>query len=174
MFTALPAAAYTPDVAYEAAPAASVDMYEGGDGFTSVTICEGTGWGRTREATKPAGWLAEVRNVLGQTASLGENWDYAGGAAPEPKAVSRAAVLLERLAAEPGVPRPTVGPTRGGAVQMEWEDADRDRYFEIEVPGDGNLLLLFQDGVAREEREWAVPLKDCLSALLPDISRVTN
>ena len=177
MTPALPAAAYCPDEAYDARPAAVAHVREVGVGFTSVILCEGTEWGRTREAAaRPTGWFTEVRDVLTKIEGLSENWDHYGGAAPEPAAVHRAAVLLERLAAEPGVPRPTVGPTRGGAVQFEWENSAQDRYFEVEVPGEGKIELFFQDLTAekpadREENEWEVDLDGCVGELIPYITR---
>lgn len=122
----------------------------------------------------PVGWLASVRERLAVIRRMPDDWDHAGGAAPEPAAVDEAAMLLERLATVPGVPKPLVEANRAGAVQMLWESADRQRSFEVEVPGDGTVGWYFLDRAARREEEREdEDLGGCLSGFTPLILKAT-
>ena len=119
---------------------------------------------------RPAvGWSGAVQRRLRVLAGMCDGWDHAGAARPHPSAVDRAEQLLDRLASAPQVvPEPTVGATRGGAVQIEWEN--QHRYFEIEVAEEGAVTLLFQDDGT--DREWAVPLDGPLDELVEYVGRV--
>ena len=114
-------------------------------------------------------WLDAVRRRLDVIRDMPEAWDHAGAARPSPMAVDQADRLLTRLAPVlEDVPEPLVGATRGGTVQIEWED--EPRYFKAEVSGDGTVGLLFQDvGV---DREWTVPLDGPLDDLVEHVRRV--
>ena len=173
MSVAVPTA-YEPTVAYGEGP------YTHGDRDDFRAIPDGAGslggsvWFRIESRPPLADWYALVGQRLAVIREMPDDWDCAGGAAPEPAAVDEAAMLLERLAATPGVPKPLVEANRAGAVQMLWESADRQRSFEVEVPGDGTVTWYFLDRAARQEEEREdEDLGGCLSGFTPLILKAT-
>ena len=118
--------------------------------------------------------MASAERRLDVIRRMPENWDHAGGAAPEPAAVDEAGILLRRLAKIVGLPKPLVEANRAGAVQMLWESADRQRTFEVEVPGDGTVGWYFLDRSAKQEDEREdEDLGGCPRSLTPLILKAT-
>ncbi len=95
---------------------------------------------------KPAAWLGTELAVLFVISKLPSNWDSYQADPPLPELIETAKQLLTDLARDHELPRPHVGPTRRGGVQIEWEHDHR--YFEIEVHTYlGAHLLYSGDGV---------------------------
>ena len=120
-----------------------------------------------------AAWAGSVECRLGVIRRMPENWDRAGGAAPDPTAVDAAESLLDRLAEVPGLPKPLVEATRAGTVLIGWEGAGGDRCFDVEVTGPKSAELFFQDAAAREEWEREVCLPCSVGELASHVARAT-
>ena len=124
-------------------------------------------------ASAPAAWTGSVARRLEVIRRMPEDWDRAGGAAPDPAAVDAAESLLDRLAEVPGLPKPLVEATRAGTVLIGWEGAGGDRCFDVEVTGPKSAELFFQDAAAREEWEREVCLPCSVGELASHVARAT-
>lgn len=94
--------------------------------------------------------LWNVFAALKRLAALQPGWDSYGAASLSPIAARRllsfAPVLLP-----PDAPEPTVIPTRGGGVQLEWHRNGID--LEVEVPGAEALTYFYADAATGKEVE---------------------
>ncbi len=87
-------------------------------------------------------WLPETIQRLNHLLALPGNWDSEGAQ----RIGQAAAVMTLQLlvqAASIGAPRPTVGPTVEGGLQVEWHTCAID--LEIETLSSGRFDVLFED-----------------------------
>lgn len=67
-----------------------------------------------------AAWREDVLDEINALLSLEPNWDSYGAQAIDGGCTGKAAVFVLLLAEHKKLPRPSVVPTSGGGVQIEW------------------------------------------------------
>jgi hypothetical protein len=86
------------------------------------------------------GWLVQTDEALQELLRLPPNWNSYGARPVSPDNV-RAAKDLLRAIVQPETPRPSVVPTVGGGVQLEWHTGGIDLEIEIQAPGQYHVWL---------------------------------
>lgn len=96
-------------------------------------------------------WFASALDDISRVASLRRDWDGEGSPAPSPAAVGIAVRLLQSLI-HYSLPFPFVSPLRGGGLQVEWQQAERELEVEFWDAPELEYLKVLEDGSMEEGR----------------------
>ncbi len=117
----------------------------------------------------PPAWVEPTVQSLGMLLQLGPNWDSYGGSPIAPRCVAAALDLV--FGALPyDTPVPSVVPTSGGGLQLEWHT--RGAELEVEFLSATRVRGLFED--ATSGRRWEKDLSFDLRPLVEAISTLSQ
>lgn len=126
------------------------------------------GYGFSCEQPIPT-WARGLLRKISELGDLEEDWDSYGAQPIDPRcAVTAAEIILNLMDSE--MPAPSIVPTTGGGVQLEWHRAGAD--LEIEIQSPTKVEVFFEDGRTGEEKELNLSVN--FVPLLPLLHRVTQ
>lgn len=96
-------------------------------------------------------WFASAIDDIWRVASLKADWDGEGSPAPSPAAIGVAVRLLRSLI-HYSLPAPFVSPLRGGGLQVEWQQAERELEVEFWDAPEIEYLKVLEDRSMEEGR----------------------
>ncbi len=114
-------------------------------------------------------WVGPTIKGLAALLALGPDWDSYGAATIDLRRVQAAGELLGTIM-QPETPTPTVVPTSGGGVQLEWHEVAVD--LEIEIVSRQRYLVAFEDH--RSGDEWEGEITSNFGRLVRYISMLRN
>lgn len=120
-------------------------------------------------ATEPT-WPQEVVTKITSLLRLPAGWDSYGAKAPSWDAAMFAIVVLDSVM-RPDTPAPSVVPTSGGGLQLEWHVNKMDLEIHVDGPYAGEFW--WRDHVSGEEKAGEINSPD-LQVLLAPVARVTS
>ena len=119
---------------------------------TGLTISWGSfgGW-FSRTSTEPT-WLARIDGRLKELRSLARGWDGYDAPPISPAVLAFSRSVLQSIMT-PHCPPPSLVPTHGGGIQLEWHLAGGDVELMIYRPADAALSAFFSNGQDSIEEE---------------------
>ena len=113
-------------------------------------------------------WFDAVARKCFSFVELENNWDSYGGRPVHESVAQAAADLLSRLA-RPFTAEPTVVPTSGGGIQIEWRTSKVD--LEIEFASAGRISALFENRATGQT--WEEEFESDLGLLVEAVGQLT-
>lgn len=113
-------------------------------------------------------WRAKALEQITKLTALPQNWD-SYGALPVSEGIGNIALQLLDLLMRANTPSPSIVPTPGGHLQLEWHTKGID--LEIEIHSSLLLRVSFED---RSGEEWDKDLSSDLSDLTKAITVLSN
>lgn len=95
-------------------------------------------------------WLPEAEEAIRQLTTVAPNWNSYGARAVQPLIIQSAIKLLREIVRS-DTPRPSVGPTARGGIQLEWHTRGMDLEIELDLPE--RIQVLYEDAAGEEEWE---------------------
>jgi hypothetical protein len=114
-------------------------------------------------------WFDAVARKCVSFVELENNWDSYGGR-PVHESIAQAAANLIVQLVRASVPEPTVVPTSGGGIQLEWHTTTVD--LEIELASAGRISAVFEDRTTG--REWEHEFQSDLSLLVEAVGQLSE
>lgn len=99
--------------------------------------------------SRTAPWVVPTLTALKRLLSMPHNWDFYGARSIDPASVRTVIELAYELMSD-NTPAPSVVPTCGGGVQLEWHIRGID--LEIEIRSPSRISACFED--ERTHTEW--------------------
>jgi len=114
-------------------------------------------------------WLPQTEEAIRELATLPPNWNSYGARAVQSLVVPSAIELLRDIVRS-DTPRPSVGPTARGGVQLEWHTCGIDLEIELDLPN--GIHVLYEDSAGEEEWELTPgSSRERLASLMSRFSR---
>lgn len=115
------------------------------------------------------GWQAKVEAKLSKLTRLQRGWD-GYDAAPPSILVTAFAMSVLNSVMKPNTPAPSIVPTHGGGVQLEWHVGGLDIELMIYRPFEAELSVEFSDGQAAIEEQALTTRFDSLGEVLEKLA----
>jgi hypothetical protein len=101
--------------------------------------------------------LQRVNAKIASLMELRDDWNSYGGKRPTREAANDA-LRLAQLAAALGAPEPSIVPTAGGGIQLEWHVAGKD--LEVECVGGGTHVVVFDNPASGDPWDYELRFGD--------------
>jgi len=113
---------------------------------------------------EPPPWVEPTVQSLGKLLELGSDWDSYGGSPIDPRCVAAALDLIFGTLPH-DAPVPSVVPTSGGGVQIEWHTRGVD--LEVELLSATRVCGLFEDAISGSswEKDLSFDLRPFVDAI---------
>jgi len=115
------------------------------------------------------GWQARVEMRLSKLTRLRQGWDGYDAAPPNISVTAFAMSVLHSVM-KPETPAPSIVPTHGGGVQLEWHSGGLDIELMIYRPFEAELSVEFSDGQEPIEDERLTTSFDSLGEVLEKLA----
>jgi hypothetical protein len=116
-----------------------------------------------------SGWQAQVEAKLAKLTLLQRGWD-GYDAAPPSVLVTAFAMSVLNSVMKPATPAPSIVPTHGGGVQLEWHVGGLDVELMIYRPFEAELSVEFSDGQPAVEEQPLTTSFDSLGEVLEKLA----